>query len=112
METPSPVGAAPTPRRRFHFRLVPPLFLRPRRAYGEIVRLERPSWLTPLLILSLAALLPVLALGRVRQQAGAFGADSRRWGLHTRNYNGGEAHLCSAVSGVPGNDYPIGLRGL
>ena len=76
METPSPAGGAPKPRRRFHFRLVPPLFLRPRRAYGEIVRLERPSWLTPLLILSLAALLPVLALGRVRQQAGAFGADS------------------------------------
>ena len=77
METPLAAGGAPTPRRRFHFRLVPTLLIRPRRAYGEIVRLERPSWLTPLLILSLAALLPVLALGRVRQQAGAFGAESQ-----------------------------------
>jgi len=76
METPSAAGGAPTPRRRFLFRLVPILLIRPRRAFGEIVRLERPSWLTPLLILSLAALLPVLALGRVRQQAGAFGAES------------------------------------
>jgi len=76
METPSTGGEGTTPRRRFHFRLVPTLFLRPRRAYGEIIRLDRPSWLTPLLILSLAALLPVAALGRVRQQAGAFGAES------------------------------------
>jgi hypothetical protein len=75
METPSP-AAASVPRRRFHFRLVPTIFVRPRRAYAEIVHLERPSWLTPLLILSLAALLPVLAAGRVRQQAGAFGPES------------------------------------
>jgi hypothetical protein len=76
METPSPAVAASVPRRRFHFRLVPTIFVRPRRAYAEIVHLERPSWLTPLLILSLATLLPVLAAGRVRQQAGAFGPES------------------------------------
>jgi hypothetical protein len=72
MATPSPASAVP-PRRRFHFRLVPTLFFRPRRAFTEIVALERPSWLTPLLILSVAALLPVLAAGRVRQQAAAIG---------------------------------------
>jgi hypothetical protein len=76
METPLPAGGAPPARRRFHFRLVPTVLIRPRKAFGEIVRLDRPSWLTPLLILSVAALLPVLALGRVRQQAGAFGPDS------------------------------------
>lgn len=76
MKTASSVGGPPPPRRRFHFRLVPTLFIRPRRAFGEIVRLDRPSWLTPLLILSLAALLPVLAAGRVRQNAGAFGPES------------------------------------
>lgn len=75
METPSTAGGALS-RRRFHLRLVPTLFIRPRRAFAQIVHLDRPSWLTPLLILSLAALLPVLALGRVRQQAGAFGAES------------------------------------
>ena len=76
METLSTAETPSTPRRRFHTRLVPTLLLRPRRAYGEIVHLERPSWLTPLLILTVAALLPVLAVGRVRQQAGAFGAES------------------------------------
>jgi len=76
METSSPAVAAARPRGRFHFRLVPGLFLRPRRTFAEIVHLDRPSWLTPLLLLSLAALLPVLAVGRVRQQVGAFGAES------------------------------------
>lgn len=50
--------------------------MRPRRAFGEIINLGRPSWLTPLLILSITALLPVLVLGRIRQQGGAFGPES------------------------------------
>ena len=76
METRSPAAGAPASRRRFHLRPVPTLLVRPRRAFAEIIHLDRPSWLTPLLILSLAALLPVLAVGRVRQQAGGFGAES------------------------------------
>lgn len=76
METPSLDGGAPPPRRRFHFRLVPTILIRPRRAFASIVRLARPSWLTPLLLLSVAALLPVLASGRVRQQAGTLGPES------------------------------------
>ena len=69
-------GEAPRTRRALRFGLVPRLLLRPRRTYGEIVALDQPSWLTPLLLLSIAALLPVLALGHVRSAAGALGPES------------------------------------
>lgn len=73
MATPS---ADPPTKRRLDFRLVPEVLFHPRKAFGGIVALGRPSWLTPLLILSLTALLPVLVLGRIRQQGGAFGPES------------------------------------
>jgi hypothetical protein len=73
METTSAAPAAPPPR---PFRLVPSLFFRPRRTFSEVIGRGRPSWVTPILVLSLSALLPVLALGRVRQQTGAAGEQS------------------------------------
>ena len=76
MEAASEAAGASQPQRRFSFRLVPATVVRPRRAFSTIVRLERPSWLTPLVVLSIAALFPVLAAGRVRQQAGGFGPES------------------------------------
>jgi len=76
MDTASEAALAAESRPRFHFRIVPHVLVRPRQAFGEIAGLERPSWLTPLLLLSITALFPVLAAGRVRQQAGAFGPES------------------------------------
>ncbi len=76
MVTAPEAARTPESQRRFHFDLVPAALFRPRRAFDNIVRLERPSWLTPLLVLSMAALFPVLSTGRVRQQAGAFGPES------------------------------------
>ena len=76
MESTSEAAGASEAQRRFHFRLVPAFLLRPRRAFANIIHLERSSWLTPLLVLSIAALFPVLATGRVRQQADAFGPGS------------------------------------
>jgi len=76
VDTASEAAGAGESRPRFHLRLVAAVLSRPRRAFGEIARLERPSWVTPLLLLSVAALFPVLATGRVRQQAGAFGPES------------------------------------
>jgi len=76
MEIGSETAEASQAQRRYHFRLVPATLVRPRRAFGSIVRLERPSWLTPLLVLSIAALFPVLATGRVRQQTGGLGPES------------------------------------
>lgn len=66
----------PSSRQRLHFRRVPRVLVHPRRAFGEIVALDRPSWITPLLVLSVTVLLPVLILGRLRQQAPAFGPES------------------------------------
>jgi hypothetical protein len=76
VDTASETGRVAESRPRFHFRIVPTVLVRPRRAFAEIGRLERPSWVTPLLLLSVTALFPVLAAGRVRQQAGAFGPES------------------------------------
>ena len=76
MEAASDSDGASQPQRRFSFRLVPTTLVRPRRAFNTIVRLDRPSWLTPLVVLSIAALVPVLAAGRVRQQAGGLGPES------------------------------------
>jgi hypothetical protein len=53
--------------RRFHFEWVLPVLFRARRAMAAIVALPRSTWFTPLLILSLTALLAVAASGPLRQ---------------------------------------------
>lgn len=63
-----PAPVAPRRPSRFHFGWVLPVFLRPRQAFAEIVSHANGSWLTPLLLLTLAALLQVGASGYVRQQ--------------------------------------------
>ncbi len=76
MDTISEAPGDSQAQQRFLFRLVPAILVRPRRTFAVVVRLERPSWLTPLLVVSIAALFPVLTTGRVRQQAGGFGPES------------------------------------
>lgn len=74
--TDTPLPPAPVaPRRlsRFHFGWVVPVFLRPRQAFADIVAHASGSWLTPLLLLTLAALLQVIASGYVRQQMAFMG---------------------------------------
>ncbi len=55
--------------RRFHFRWVPDVFIRPRQAFTRITGQTTGVWLTPLLILTLTALLQVALAGPVKQAA-------------------------------------------
>lgn len=57
------------------FGLVPALLVRPRRTFRALVQVERPTWLAPLLVISVCALLYVGASGWVRQRASLSGAD-------------------------------------
>ncbi|MBL8058369.1 MAG: YIP1 family protein [Anaerolineales bacterium] len=59
--------------RRFHFNWVIPALLRPRAAFRQIAEHAGDAWLTPLLVLTLAELARVLAVGNVRQVLAASG---------------------------------------
>jgi hypothetical protein len=66
--------AAPLPqRRRFHFDWILPAFLRPRRLFTQVKESEGDSWLTPVLVLTLAELGRVVTAGWLRQSAAASG---------------------------------------
>lgn len=53
-------------RKKFHFAWVPALLIRPKRTIHEIVRSEYATWLTPLLLLSLLAVLYVVVTAQPR----------------------------------------------
>ena len=57
------------PRRRLRLDWILPLFLRPGKTLREIVAFEASSWLAPLLLLSLLALVFTLVAGPLRAQA-------------------------------------------
>jgi hypothetical protein len=59
--------------RRFYFDWIPAVFLRPRAAFTRIANEGRPTWLTPLLLLTLSALLVVAVAGPIRQAAAQSG---------------------------------------
>ena len=59
--------------RRFHFELAPSALLQPRRAFKTITAQAGSMWLTPLLILTLTAVIQVLVAGSLKQQAALAG---------------------------------------
>ncbi|HET7011013.1 MAG TPA: YIP1 family protein [Anaerolineales bacterium] len=65
----------PAPR-RFEWRRVTPTLLHPRQTLAWVLNQERAVWVTPLLIISLAAVLQVLAVGFIRRELAAAGAVS------------------------------------
>jgi hypothetical protein len=67
------VTAPPPQRRRFHFDWVLPTLLRPRWLFAQVREQESDSWLTPLLILTLAEVGRVLTVGWLKQSAAASG---------------------------------------
>jgi hypothetical protein len=58
-----------------NFKWVLPLFLRPVKTTGEIVAQEKPVWLTPLLILSVLALVVVLVAAPIQRMQSQMGAE-------------------------------------
>jgi hypothetical protein len=65
----SPTG--PKPPRRWHFELIWPVLRHPRRALPAIASSLQPLWLTPLVVLSVLAMLQVLIAVPMRQAAAA-----------------------------------------
>jgi hypothetical protein len=70
--------------RRFHFEWVLPLFFRPRRTLKLATDENTPTWITPLLVLTVLALALALVAGPVRKQAALNGpselpADFQYW---------------------------------
>lgn len=61
--------------RRLHFEWVAPLFLRPARTLKTIVERDSPVWLTPLLILSILAIVLVLIRAPIHKAAALQGAE-------------------------------------
>jgi hypothetical protein len=61
--------------RRLHLEWLLPMIFRPARTLREIFEAEKPSWLTPLVLLSLLALVMVVAGGPVRVQAAQIPAE-------------------------------------
>ena len=66
------MNAAPasplTPPRRFECGRVLPALFRPKQVMAWVLEQERAVWLTPLLLISLAAILQVLAVGMIRRE--------------------------------------------
>lgn len=71
-ETSAPLPADIRPR-RLHLDWLLPLLIRPRSAFRTMTAAAGDAWLTPLLILSLAELVRVWAVGSVRQALAATG---------------------------------------
>ena len=59
--------------RRFHFDWLIPTLISPRRLFAQLAQHDGDTWLTPLLVLALAALGRVWAVGNVRQVVAASG---------------------------------------
>jgi hypothetical protein len=69
VNTSPPAGPKPPP--RWHFELIWPVLRHPRRALPAIASSLQPLWLTPLVVLSVLALLQVLVAVPMRQAAAA-----------------------------------------
>jgi hypothetical protein len=61
------------PARRFEFSRLLPVLTRPRRTFGEMAADSRATWLTPMLVLSITALLVVLVSGYLKTRAAMMG---------------------------------------
>jgi hypothetical protein len=61
------------PARRFDFPRLLPGLLRPRRTFAEMAAESRATWLTPMLVLTVAALLVVLVSGYLKTRAAMMG---------------------------------------
>lgn len=61
------------PARRFDFSRILPVFLRPRKAFSEVASEARATWLTPMLVLSITALLVVVVAGYLKTRAAMLG---------------------------------------
>ncbi|TLN26664.1 hypothetical protein FDZ74_01750 [bacterium] len=61
--------------RRMHFEWLLPLFFKPRRTLTKISEQNHAVWITPLLVLSLLAIIAVLAASPVRQLAAQTGSE-------------------------------------
>lgn len=59
--------------RRFDFSRLVAVLARPRRTFAEIAAESRPSWLTPMLVLSITALLVVIVAGYLKSRAAMMG---------------------------------------
>jgi hypothetical protein len=59
--------------RRFYFDWLLPLLTRPRATFAKIAAAPRPSWLTPLLVLTLTGLLAVVVAGPIKVAAAQSG---------------------------------------
>jgi len=59
--------------RRFDFSRLLSTLTRPRRAFGEMAAESRASWLTPMLVLSITAILVVVVAGYLKTQAAMMG---------------------------------------
>ena len=62
-----------TPTRRFDFSRILPVLIRPRQTFREMAAEARPSWLTPMLVLSITALLVILVAGYLKTRAAMMG---------------------------------------
>ena len=61
------------PSRRFDFSRLLPVLMHPRRAFGEMAAESRASWLTPMLVLSITALLVIVVAGYFKTRAAMMG---------------------------------------
>jgi hypothetical protein len=61
------------PSRRFDFSRLVPVLIRPRRTFSEMAGEARGSWLTPMLVLTVTALLVVLVAGYLKTRAAMMG---------------------------------------
>lgn len=64
-----PTLSTPDRPRRFHLDYVLPSLFRPKRAFSHLVEQSSDTWMTPLILLTLAALLSVLIAGPLRREA-------------------------------------------
>jgi hypothetical protein len=63
----TPASPTPQPRRNLRFDWVIPVLIHPKQAFAEIAAQTRGVWLTPLLIMTVAALLYVLMAGSIQK---------------------------------------------
>jgi hypothetical protein len=66
-------STSPIPTRRFNFARILEALFHPGRTFGLIVEEAKPSWLTPMLVLSLSASLAVIVSGYLKARAAMMG---------------------------------------
>ena len=63
----------PEPNKAWRFDLVLPVLIRPRKAMDRIVKINRPAWRTPLLLIVLAAVIAAVVAGSIKAAAASAG---------------------------------------